>query len=72
MTLETGRPGATAQNECGQHGQCRKNPLHLEPPFACPRLVYASWTTPGKSGCLVDDLRAYLAPIPARHENDTQ
>ena len=58
MTLEASRPGAAAQNECGQHGQGCKNPTHLSLPsrgfHACP------------SGGLVGDLRAYLGPIPHR------
>ena len=57
MTLEASRPGAAAQNECGQHGQGCKNPTHLSLPS---RGFHAC-----SSGGLAGDLRAYLGRYPS-------
>jgi hypothetical protein len=66
MTLEAVTASTAGENERGQHGQCRKDPVHLSLPFA--RL---SCLSPGfyvcSSGGSVRDLRGYAGPIPLRH-----
>jgi hypothetical protein len=69
MTLEAVAAGAAGENECGQHGQRCKDPLHV----SLPSLGYQSCCrafTFTSSGGLAGDLRAYLGPIPLRNENN--
>jgi len=61
MTLEPVAASTAGQHERGQHGQCRKNPLHLSLP--------SLGSTTGKSGGLVGDLRCYRGPIRIRNTN---